>query len=56
MPRLPGVIGAVDTGAPAFKSGLRSGAEILQIGDTTNPYFENLMVRVMAAMRGEKLK
>ncbi len=54
--RMVGVIGAVDTSAPAFTKGLRSGAEILQIGDTKNPYFENLMVRVMASMRGEKLE
>lgn len=53
--RIAGVIGAVDTGTPAFTNGLRSGAEILQIGDVKSPYFENLMVRVMAAMRGEKL-
>src|SRR5207253_196849 len=54
--RIAGVIGAVETGAPAFKYGLRSGAEILQIGEVRNPFFENLMVRVMAAMPGEKLE
>jgi len=54
--RMAGVIGAIDTGAPAFKYGLRSGAEILQIGDIKDPYFENLMVRVMATMPGEKLE
>jgi regulator of sigma E protease len=54
--RIAGVIGAVETGAPAFKYGLRSGAEILQIGDLNDPYFENLMVRVMAALPGEKLE
>ena len=54
--RMAGVIGEIDTGAPAFKYGLRSGAEILQIGDLKDPYFENLMVRVMAATRGEKLE
>jgi regulator of sigma E protease len=54
--RMAGVIGTIDTGAPAFKYGLRSGAEILKIGETDNPYFENLMVRVMAALPGEKLE
>ncbi len=54
--RMAGVIGEIDTGTPAFTYGLRSGAEILQIGDLKDPYFENLMVRVMAAMRGEKIE
>ena len=54
--RMAGVIDAMDTGAPAFKYGLRTGAEILQIGDIKDPYFDNLMVRVMAVLPGEKLK
>jgi regulator of sigma E protease len=54
--RIAGVIGSVEPGAPAFKYGLRSGAEILQIGDIKDPYFENLMVRVMANLPGEKIE
>lgn len=54
--RMAAVIGTVDTGAPAFTEGLRTGAAILQIGDVHNPYFENLMVRVMATVPGEKLE
>src|SRR5207302_882603 len=53
--RIAGVIDAVDSGPPAFTAGLRSGAEVLQVGNVTNPYFENLKVRVMAAMHGEKV-
>lgn len=53
--RQAAVVSRVDTGAPAFVKGVRSGAEILQIGEVSNPYFENLMVRVMASGRGEKL-
>ena len=52
--RMAGVIGEIDTGAPAFNYGLRTGAEILQIGEIKYPYFENLMVRVMAAIARTK--
>lgn len=53
--RMAGVIGNVDTGAPAFKHGLKPGAEILQLGDIKHPYFENLMVRVMGSLHGQSI-
>jgi regulator of sigma E protease len=50
------VVSAVDTGAPAFTRGLRTGAVILQIGDVKNPYFlRDLTPMVMASQEGETL-
>src|SRR5262249_10191090 len=49
------VIGAVDSDAPAFKLGMRSGDEVLRIGTTEKPTFEELMIRVMSSQVDEKL-
>src|SRR5262249_37368726 len=35
---------------------VRWGSDILQIGSKENPYFEDLMIRVMSTSKGEKLK
>src|SRR5262249_32806478 len=51
--RQAAVVAAVDTGAPAFVHGIRTGEVVLQIGDVKNPYFEDLMVRVMSTDHGE---
>jgi regulator of sigma E protease len=50
------VVGKVDTGAPAFKYGIRTGAKIVQIGDVQDPHFEDLMVTVMGSRYGEKVR
>src|SRR5262249_60289731 len=50
------VVAAVNSDSPAFVNGVRTGAEILQIGDAEHPYFEDLMVRVMGTAKGEKLR
>lgn len=49
------VIGGVDTDAPAFRYGIRSGDEVLQIGATKNPTFEELMLRVMSSQGEERI-
>src|SRR5262249_1899728 len=54
--RQAAVVAKVDTGAPAFVHGVRTGAVIEQIGNTEHPFFEDLMVRVMATDKGEELK
>jgi regulator of sigma E protease len=54
--RKAGVIDQVDTGAPAYKYGARSGDAIKQIGDVRDPFFEDLMVTVMGSDTGERLK
>jgi regulator of sigma E protease len=53
--RKAGVVAQVDSGSPAFRKGIPTGAEILQIGEVPHPYFEELMVRVMATTKGESL-
>lgn len=54
--RLAAVVAQVDSGAPAFVAGLRSGMLIEQIGDIENPYFDDLKVTVAGSNYGEKLK
>ncbi len=54
--RKAAVVNAIDTGSPAYAKGLLVGSEIEQIGDVKAPYFEDLMVTVMATTRGEELK
>jgi regulator of sigma E protease len=53
--RQAAVVAAVDSGSPAFKKGIPTGAQILQIGDVRSPYFNNLMVTVMSTTHGEEL-
>lgn len=53
--RQAAVIAAVDTGSPAFKEGIRTGAEVLRIDDHDHPYFENLKMTVMASFEHQKL-
>lgn len=53
--RLAAVVAQADTGAPAFVHGLRTGAEILQIGHVKNPYFDDLKVIVATTEHGQKL-
>jgi regulator of sigma E protease len=50
------VVGRVDTAMPAFKYGIRSSAAIEQVGDVTDPSFEDLIVVVMRSMHGEQVK
>ncbi len=54
--RQAAVVGRVDTGAPAYTYGIRTGARILEIGSTKDPYFEDLMVTVMGSMHGERIR
>src|SRR5262249_55609599 len=53
--RLAGVVGTVDTAMPAFREGIPTAAKILQIGDTKNPYFDDLVTTVMASGNKEEL-
>jgi regulator of sigma E protease len=53
--RKAGVVGTVDSGGAAFQANITSGAWIRQIGNVQDPYFEQLMVTVMATESGEKL-
>jgi regulator of sigma E protease len=54
--RLGAIVGTVDSQSPAFVHGIRSGAEITQIGDEKSPTFEDLFVAVMGTRAQEKLK
>jgi regulator of sigma E protease len=49
------VIGMEDTSSPGYVLGVCSGDDILQIGDTKNPTFETLMIRVMASTPDEEI-
>jgi regulator of sigma E protease len=53
--RSPAVVGMVAAGGPAWQKGVPSGAVIHQIGDITDPYFEDLLYEVMLSPKGEKL-
>ena len=51
-----GMINRVDTLAPAFAQGLRTGSRIVEVGDIHNPTFEDLKVTVTSSVHGEKIK
>jgi regulator of sigma E protease len=53
--RKAGGVGAVDPGGPAWKQGVPSGVVIRDIGGVEDPYFEDLMIRVMATHDGERV-
>lgn len=54
--RAAGNVGTVDSGAVSFIHGVRSGAQITQIGDVKNPTFEDVFVGVMSSGSDEKIK
>jgi membrane-associated protease RseP (regulator of RpoE activity) len=45
--RPAGVIGSVDAGSPAWQKGLRPGVQLLKIGGSDNPLFDDVMPEVM---------
>jgi regulator of sigma E protease len=53
--RKAGEVGAVDPGSPAWVEGVPTGTVIREIGGVENPYFEDLMYRVMATYDRERL-
>ncbi len=53
--RKAAIVGAVDTGSPAYRKALPVGAVIDQIGSVKKPYFEDLMVTVMGTEADEQL-
>jgi regulator of sigma E protease len=48
-----GVIGTVDSGAPAWQKGLRPGAKIVRIGETDHPFFDDVTPEVMHSKAGQ---
>jgi regulator of sigma E protease len=50
------VINMIDSNAPAYKQGLRTGADIIEIGDIQKPTFTQLTQTVINSMEGEKIK
>lgn len=53
--RPAGVIGTVDSGSPAWQKGLRPGAELVRMGSTENPYFDDVMPEVMHWKSGQPI-
>jgi regulator of sigma E protease len=45
--RPAGVIGTVDAGSPSWQKGLRPGIQLLKIGSTDHPMFDDVMPEVM---------
>jgi regulator of sigma E protease len=54
--RKAGVVGMLDTDGPAWRLGLSSGEVLRDIGGIENPYFDDLMVTVMATSKGDQLR
>ncbi|HEX4592428.1 MAG TPA: site-2 protease family protein [Gemmataceae bacterium] len=50
--RPAGVIGSVDAGSPAWQKGLRPGDQLLKIGGTDRPLFDDVMPEVMHSKPG----
>ncbi len=53
--RMAAVVDAVDTNAPAFRQGIRTGAAIEHIGGIDQPTFDELRMAVMNSTDGEKI-
>ncbi len=53
--RQPGIVDVVESGSPAWRKGIPTGAHILQIGNARDPYFQDLKPEVMLSRAGEKL-
>ncbi len=51
----PAIVGSVVSGGAAWKAGLRSGDDIVEIGDHKNPMFKDLRPIVMSTRKGETL-
>jgi regulator of sigma E protease len=49
------VLSSIDSGKPAFVEGIRTGDEVTEINGIKNPYFDDLLVQVMGAARGEEV-
>jgi regulator of sigma E protease len=49
------IIGAVDSGSPAWQEGIHSGAIIDQIADLKNLVFDDIRPEVMSTRKGEKV-
>jgi regulator of sigma E protease len=54
--RQPGVVDMVESGSPAWRKGVPTGAHILQIGNSHDPYFEDLQPEVMLSPAGQELQ
>jgi regulator of sigma E protease len=52
---VPGVVSSVDPGGPAWKKGLRSGAEIQQLGWRKNPDYNKIVTTIMTSREGREL-
>jgi regulator of sigma E protease len=53
--RPAGVIGSVDAGSPAWQKGLRPGVQLLRIGGSDNPLFDDVMPEVMHWQPGQPI-
>jgi membrane-associated protease RseP (regulator of RpoE activity) len=49
------VIGNVDAGSPAFRKGVRTGELVQKIGDTEQPYYDDLLLNVVFSGEGSKV-
>lgn len=54
--RLAARIGDVDSTGPAFRYGMCTGMDILEINDDKKPFFEDLRVAVGSSSAGEKIR
>jgi regulator of sigma E protease len=50
------VVVAVDTGSPAYRAGIPTGAVIKEVGNTTDPSYEQLVYAVVNTTHGEKIR
>jgi regulator of sigma E protease len=51
----PAAVGWVETGSAAWRSGLRTGDEIVQIGSRRNPFFNDIRPIVMSTRKDEQV-
>lgn len=53
--RFAGVVGTVDSGSPSWEKGLRPGVQLLKIGNTEKPLFDDVMPEVMHWKPGQPI-
>jgi regulator of sigma E protease len=54
--QLPAIVGSVDPSGSAWREGVRTGADIKQIGSSINPFFEDVQYEVVFNSSGEKVR
>jgi len=49
------VIGSLEAGGPAWQRGVRTGSDVLRVGDTEKPFYDELRIQVAVSQGGQRI-